>query len=704
MLTLTKYINLLILLYLFSVEPKNSIPARITNNDLNIEGAAKKTLYVPCAAQGFPVPNYKWYKGASKKKVEVLESDRIKMLSGILKIVKPSIKDSNIYTCVAKNDVGEQKISTKVTVRGTKWTLDSQLCDELERLTFLMHGYPRLSSVDAVRAAILKKKVGKGDHIAPTSKVDLSKLPPCRRSLLPHMKRVNYHVAQWKRCDVRKPQYPDPTTHGWKLDNQGLLEPVSHKKEDIPHVRYISIIIYKSYLSIFSDALSVYIEPQKLVVDSGKQAIFKCFSSGNPQISLIWLKDGKQISSKSKRHKMPFVTVLIISSINRSDEGMYQCMVGNDKDSAQGTAQLILGDVSPVITQSFKEQTLKPKSRFSLRCAASGNPRPNIRWMLDGELIQNVQRRVSYTHDILIDGTVVSDLKVENAQIQDGGYYTCYVQNKAGGNEYSARINVYGEPTVRRMTNMSIVAGQDLLLNCFVYGYPISKISWKKDDMELLNSSRNVMYRNGTLVILDTDPIRDEGKYTCRAEGKQNAFSEKSIWVKLIVKPVLQQMSNTMVKEQARASLVCSLSEGDQPITFTWLKDKDPLSPSLGITETKLSAMSVLNIPRVHSVHVGNYTCVASNPGGQSNKTAMVSVLVVPSWRQKLKDSIGVVGGNLTLICLAFGSPPPTFTWYSQNETTKSWIKLKSGENLKIFDNGTMIFIDIQKKDEGIYI
>ena len=88
-----------------------------------------------------------------------------------------------------------------------------------------MYGYPRLSSVDLVRTAMIKNMVGDGSAITHSSKIDLSRLPPCRRSLLPHITRVNYRGAQWKHSDVNIVDLPTPTEHGWQI-NQGILEPV----------------------------------------------------------------------------------------------------------------------------------------------------------------------------------------------------------------------------------------------------------------------------------------------------------------------------------------------------------------------------------------------------------------------------------------------------------------------------------------------
>ena len=68
--------------------------------------------------------------------------------------------------------------------------------------------------------------VGEKEQITLDSKVDLEKLPPCRDSLIPHAKRVNYRLAHHKRA--KNPIFwgPNPQeNHGWILNEEGLLEP-----------------------------------------------------------------------------------------------------------------------------------------------------------------------------------------------------------------------------------------------------------------------------------------------------------------------------------------------------------------------------------------------------------------------------------------------------------------------------------------------
>ena len=87
---------------------------------------------------------------------------------------------------------------------------------------------------------MLKKMVGEEQTITSSSKVDLSKLPPCRRSLVPHIRRVNYRAGQWKLSHVHKPEIPTPTDHGWVI-LEGTLEPVWSEGPVLP-ARLVDIL------------------------------------------------------------------------------------------------------------------------------------------------------------------------------------------------------------------------------------------------------------------------------------------------------------------------------------------------------------------------------------------------------------------------------------------------------------------------------
>ena len=90
------------------------------------------------------------------------------------------------------------------------------------------------------------------------------------------------------------------------------------------------------------------VEPNIQVVDVGRTANMSCRISGQPIHSVVWTKDGQPLNKGPRFNFLSseVLQVLEISPVHRQDRGMYQCLVGNSKDSAQGTTQLIIGGES----------------------------------------------------------------------------------------------------------------------------------------------------------------------------------------------------------------------------------------------------------------------------------------------------------------------------------------------------------------------
>lgn len=88
--------------------------------------------------------------------------------------------------------------------------------------------------------------------------------------------------------------------------------------------------------------LAASIQPDFQVVDAGHTAVFNCSMFGNPVQEVKWYHNG-ELLEPSTRVTVKFDTVLQIGEVSGPDEGMYQCEVSNEKESAQGTSQLLLG-------------------------------------------------------------------------------------------------------------------------------------------------------------------------------------------------------------------------------------------------------------------------------------------------------------------------------------------------------------------------
>ncbi|KAJ9577945.1 hypothetical protein L9F63_025195, partial [Diploptera punctata] len=86
------------------------------------------------------------------------------------------------------------------------------------------------------------------------------------------------------------------------------------------------------------------------VVNSGDSATFNCSVTGSPIDSVHWLRNAESVApisdgetSAGSRVRLLSQQVLHVSGVTRSDRGMYQCFVRNDRETAQGSAELRLG-------------------------------------------------------------------------------------------------------------------------------------------------------------------------------------------------------------------------------------------------------------------------------------------------------------------------------------------------------------------------
>ena len=117
---------------------------------------------------------------------------------------------------------------------GKTWDVPEDLIDQLEEFTCAICGRPRVHKVKELRHIRIKELCAKEDQLNPSKNVDLGSLPPCRRSLEQHIRRVNFQVGVRKRTEIPKPSIPDVKCgHGWVVTD-GKLEPLWYMGEVLP--------------------------------------------------------------------------------------------------------------------------------------------------------------------------------------------------------------------------------------------------------------------------------------------------------------------------------------------------------------------------------------------------------------------------------------------------------------------------------------
>ena len=106
--------------------------------------------------------------------------------------------------------------------------MDTETLAKLEQFTRKMYGQSKVSNLANARANKLRKIVGEGSQLSSKSRVDFSRLSPCRSSLELHIYRVNHRVAIFKRA--YKPIIEIPSTtdekQGWVINGLGRNQPL----------------------------------------------------------------------------------------------------------------------------------------------------------------------------------------------------------------------------------------------------------------------------------------------------------------------------------------------------------------------------------------------------------------------------------------------------------------------------------------------
>ncbi|XP_047019461.1 Down syndrome cell adhesion molecule-like protein Dscam2 isoform X46 [Helicoverpa zea] len=447
--------------------------------------------------------------------------------------------------------------------------------------------------------------------------------------------------------------------------------------------------------------LKATVEPATQTVDFGRPAVFTCRYEGNPVKTITWLKDGKDM----KHHD----ATLRIESVKKEDKGMYQCFIRNDQESAGASAELKLGGrfEPPLIRHSFGEQTFRSGPSLRLKCVASGNPTPDIAWLLDGDKLTSGDR-LQIGQFVTADGNVESHLNISSVHTNDGGLYTCIASSKVGSASHAARVNVYGLPYVRTMKKRPVVAGDNLIVHCPVAGYPIDSIVWERDNRVLPINRKQKVFPNGTLVIENVERMSDEATYTCVAKNSQGYTAKGTLEVQVMVPPQISpfEFGDEPANAGDTVGVQCMVTKGDTPVNITWHLNGKPTSEIQGITVTRIGhKSSSLSIDSVASVHTGVYTCSAANRAGHANYSTELAVNVPPRWIIEPTDKAFAQGSDAKVECKADGFPKPQVTWKrAEGDTPGDYKDLKpNNPNVKVED-GTLTIANIQKTNEGYYL
>ena len=458
---------------------------------------------------------------------------------------------------------------------------------------------------------------------------------------------------------------------------------------------------------------------------------------GNPKPDAKWIKDDVPIEDTNHVHLSSSVdgkTCLEIDSSRVEDAGKYTLVATNDLGRVESDT---LVKIKPARLENTLEKptfdTVLPSEAnvvegksLKLTAKISGYPKPQSKWLKDGEPITNDDHFVTHCFG---DGTI--SLDIESVRAQDSGKYDIVVGNDLG--EISSRVAVNIKPRPEANAPMQpifnttlpsetkAVLGEPLKLSAELSGNPIPDTKWLKDDLPIEESTRvHLSSSDDGKVSLEIKSSQEEdsGKYSLVASNELGKIASDT--VVQIKRPSLPNNpekpsfdivlpTETNLVEGKPLKLSAKISGNPKPET-KWLKDgKAILNDNRVIISSFSDGTLSLEIEAVRVEDSGNYTLVTSNHLGEVSSAVAVNVkpVLVPNPPEKPSFNIGlpsetnVVLGEPLKLCVAIsGNPKPDIKWMKDNipvqETSRVHLACEDG-------NVSLEIKSTQKGDSGKY-
>ncbi|XP_069040707.1 neural cell adhesion molecule 1 isoform X2 [Lepisosteus oculatus] len=247
-------------------------------------------------------------------------------------------------------------------------------------------------------------------------------------------------------CEVTGIPMPTVT---WKFKDRGVIDSTSGRISILPgnslQIQNISRVDHGTYVceawikakernEVAKLSVSVVVnapphmrtheQEKSVVAGPASNVSLTCPVSGHPPPSISWASPER--SDQSRYQFNSDHSELIIHSVSKNDEGVYNCTATN----AFGTysSRIVLGvSVRPDV-QQLGTREAQPGETVSVTCQATGDPTPTIHWVRksDGQILRPGDRM-----DIRED-TRSTTFTLRQIVPSDGGMYTCIASNTVG--------------------------------------------------------------------------------------------------------------------------------------------------------------------------------------------------------------------------------------------------------------------------------
>ncbi|CAH1249635.1 HMCN1 [Branchiostoma lanceolatum] len=728
------------------------------------------TLTLTFKVVGVPTPKITWMQGdkilkpSSRIKMTTSDGD----VTIVVKAV--TMDEAGIYTCVAENSEGEafcsatikvkakpKAESPKIILRKTRvtagegdtvrleaivkgeevkvqWTQDGTLLRDSQETRYERKGetfalvIPLVEKEDSGKYTVEASNEGGKDEATVLLVVkDMSM--PARILKKPESTSVLEGEAAAFTCEV---EGSPPPTVSWAKDGRLLHDDgrVSLRTEGKTHTLEITKTLIShsaDYVCMASNKhgedncdFSLTVEelpvppvfkktPKDETVEEGKWVKFVCEVDGAPAPEAQWFRGDHLITTTGlcRVRTSSFTPLLEIYSVRVEDAGNYKCIVKNDggEISCHFKLGVTAKPTSPRITRKPASETVKEEQKVTFTSKVTGYPRPEVTWSKDGRTIQEDER-----HIIAVDGQTYT-LEILSAVFSDEGNWACVARNKRGQDKCIFTLTVQEKPFppefVIKPKSTTVEEGTEAVFDVQVDGEPQPKVTWVKDDEEIVHTRKHQIIDDGDRhsLVIPSAAVSDAGNYICKvtnSEGEVSCDFNFNVNRKPCPPEFLTKPRSGIIDEGTNHSFECELGGEPLPVV-TWHKEGKQLSQDDRIrirTEENKAFLSLLPTEMADS---GKWSIIAKNVRGQKKYEFTLSIREVPVPPEFVKspESITIDEGEAAeFACEITGKPAPMVNWY------KDSTQVKQDARHTVSADGTVYSLDIKPAlitDKGNY-
>ncbi|KAG8516838.1 Neural cell adhesion molecule L1-like protein, partial [Galemys pyrenaicus] len=359
-----------------------------------------------------------------------------------------------------------------------------------------------------------------------------------------------------------------------------------------------------------------------VTVLKGHTLLLECFAEGLPTPLVEWKKVGDDLP-QGRGTKESHGKVLKIESVSHRDRGSYRCSASNALGTATHDFHVVVEE-PPRWTRKPQSSVYSQGSSGILLCEAAGEPKPTIRWRINGAPIE----KNPFAGDVVSPGEIsFTDLQPNHTAV-----YQCEASNAHGTILANANIDIVDvAPLIQTADeeHYAVVVGRGAMLHCQFFASPKAV---KVEAARPLEGSRYVTHENGSLHIPSTSRD-DAGAYSCWVE---NARGKTAVTATLDVHNATQLRVSPRSPRVARShtlALHCSSSCDAHlrpSLRLSWSKDGAAFEANGTGDSRILIDGATLTVSNVTLQDQGAYSCSALTALDSAVDVTEVTVMDVP--------------------------------------------------------------------------